>query len=438
MTLLRFPEGHVAAVRSLAAGRASSVSDRERVSHVVRRLSIGANALDVSNSATVEEAIATTLDLTADPAPMPEFEAPADFEAARTPRDIQIPLRHWLEQMVVSPRRIEERLVWFWHDHFATSFRKVRIPYLFWQQHATVRLHATGRFDELLRAIARDPAMLDYLDGRTNRADAINENFAREVMELHTMGVGNYSQDDIVAAARAFSGWVMVPGGAERHRVANAKPWSAAFVPVRHDDGEKTLLGVTGNHDMDDALDIILEQPATATTVAAKLYEEIVGLRPDAATTERLGTIFRTEWQVMPLIEAIVADPAFVSDEAIRARVRNPLERLVGVVQGIETIPEAGRMAGAILERVGFVPFVPPNPAGFPGGARLLGPYQLAHFLDIAGIVARPAPDYSVDELFARLGLFDVSDTTRQVVAAAPNPLSRIALAASSPEYALT
>lgn len=438
MTLLRFPEGHVAAVRSLAAGRASSVSDRERVSHAVRRLSIGANALDVANSSTVDEAIATTLDLSAEPASMPEFEAPADFDAARNPRDLQIPLRHWLEQMVVSPRRIEERLVWFWHDHFATSFRKVRIPYLFWQQHATVRLHATGRFDELLRAIARDPAMLDYLDGRTNRAGAINENFAREVMELHTMGVGGYFQDDIVAAARAFSGWITVPGGSDRRRVADAKPWSAAFVPVRHDDGVKTLLGVTGNHDMDDALDIILEQPATATTVAAKLYQEIVGLRPDAATTERLGTIFRAGWRVMPLIEEIVADPAFVSDEAIRARVRTPLERLVGVVQGIETIAEAGRMAGAILDRVGFVPFNPPNPAGFPGGPRLLGPYQLAHSLDVAGIIARPAPDYAVDELFARLGLFDISDTTRQVVAAAPDPLSRIALAASSPEYALT
>jgi len=189
---------------------------------------------------------------------------------------------------------------------------------------------------------------------------------------------------------------------------------------------------------MDDALDIILEQPATATTVAAKLYQEIVGLRPDAATTERLGTIFRAGWRVMTLIEEIVADPAFVSDEAIRARVRNPLERLVGVVQGIETIAEAGRMAGAILDRVGFVPFNPPNPAGFPDGPRLLGPYQLAHSLDVAGIIARPAPDYAVDELFARLGLFDISDTTRQVVAAARDPLSRIALAASSPEYALT
>jgi len=189
---------------------------------------------------------------------------------------------------------------------------------------------------------------------------------------------------------------------------------------------------------MDDALDIILEHPATATTVAAKLYEEIVGLRPDAATTERLGMIFRTKWQVMALIEEIVADPAFVSDEAIRARVRNPVERLVGVVQGIETIPEAGRMATAILDRVRFVPFNPPNPAGFPGGPRLLGPYQLAHSLDIAGIIARPAPDYTPDELFARLGLFDISETTRQVVAAASNPLSRIALVASSPEYVLT
>ncbi len=436
--LLRFPESHVAAVRSMAASGTSSVSDRERVSHVVRRLGVGANALSVSEAATIDDAIASMLDLRTPPAPMPGFEPPTDIESARTQQDIQIPLSHWLEQMVLSPRPIEERLVWFWHDHFATSTRKVRFPYLFWQQHATVRQHGIGRFDELLGAIAKDPAMLDYLDGRTNQATAINENFAREVMELHTMGVGGYSQDDVVAAARAFSGWVVAPGGDDRRRLPDAEPWSAVFVPVRHDTGQKTLLGVTGNLDMDDAIEIILDQPATATTVAAKLHEEIIGLSPTAVTRQRLGAIFRADWQIMTLIEEIVADPIFVSDAAVRSRVRNPVERLVGIVQGIETHPQVGRTSMAILNRVGFVPFSPPNPAGFAGGARLLGPYQLAHSLDVAGIVADPAPDYPVDEIFARLGLFDVSEQTRDVVAAPPDPLSRITLAAASPEYALT
>lgn len=436
MTLLRFPDRGVAAVRSLAAGGASSAD--ERISHVIRRLGMGASARDVFAVESVDDAIALSLDLDEPPAPMPKFEPPADLDAARTPRDIQIPLTHWMEQMVLSRRRIEERLVWFWHDHFSTSFRKVRLPYLFWQQHATVRQHATGRFDDLLRAIARDPAMLDYLDGRTNRAGAVNENFAREVMELHTMGRGNYTQDDVVAAARAFSGWVIVPGGADRRRRVDGDPWTATFVPSRHDDGTKTLLGVTGDHDMDDAIDIILDHPATAATVATKLYEEIIGLRPDESTIQRLAAIFRSDWRIMPVVEAIASDPLFLSDAAIRAKVRTPLERVVGVAQGIETSPEAGRIAFGMLDRVGYVPFAPPNPAGFSGGERLLGPYQLAHSLDVAGMVADPPPDYGVDEVLARLGLFDVSTTTHDVITAAQDPVTRITLAAASPEYALT
>jgi uncharacterized protein (DUF1800 family) len=328
--------------------------------------------------------------------------------------------------------------VWFWHDHFATSLQKVRIPYLMWQQHATVRAHATGRFDELLKAIARDPAMLFYLDGRSNEKDAINENFGREAMELHTMGRGSYTQDDVVAAARAFSGWVVIPSAdQQRRRGLTGDPWSAAFIPSRHDSDDKTLLGVTGNHDMDAALDIILDQPATATRVASKLFEELTGLAPDAATAERLGAQFRSDWQIMPLVEEIVADPVFTSVDAVRSRVRTPVERLIGVVQGVETSTRAYGTAFQALRTVGYVPFSPPNPAGFPKGSRLLGPYLLAHSLDIAGVLDDP-PDYGVDELFGRLGLFDVTETTRSVVERAPTPATRIALAAASPEYALT
>jgi len=426
----------VAALRAQVAGEPLSAS--ELIAHVVRRLGIGASARDLDAAETVEDAIERSLDLSTPPAPLPPFEPPADIQAARDPQTIQIPLGHWLEQMVVSTRRIEERLVWFWHDHFATGFRKVRIPYLMWQQHRTVRQHATGRFDELLKGIARDPAMLDYLDGRTNRAGAINENFAREVMELHTMGRGTYTQDDVVAAARAFTGWVIAPGADDRRRrVLDAEPWSAVFIPDRFDDGTKTLLGVTGDHDMDDALDIILEQPETADSVAAKLFVELTGLSPDDPTVARLGAVFRTDWDVMRLVEEIVSDPVFVSNDAVRSRVRTPVERLVGVVQGVETSTQAARAAFGMLHSVGFVPFNPPNPAGFPSGTRLLGPYHLAHSLDIGGVLAEP-PDYPVDELFARLGLFDVSNTTRQVVADAPSPATRITLAASSPEYALT
>ncbi len=127
---------------------------------------------------------------------------------------IAAPIAWWIGRMAGSDRMIEERLVWFWHDHFATSIAKVRVPYLMWQQHLTLRQHATGNYGELLHAISRDPAMLLYLDGITNAAQERNENFGRECLELFTMGRdGGYTQDDVVEASRSFTGWVVnIPG----------------------------------------------------------------------------------------------------------------------------------------------------------------------------------------------------------------------------------
>jgi uncharacterized protein (DUF1800 family) len=189
-------------------------------------------------------------------------------------------------------RLVEERLTWFWHDHFATSITKVRVPYLMHQQHLTIRQHATGSFADLLHAIAVDPAMLVYLDGNTNAAGSVNENFGRECLELFTMGIGGgYTQEDVVEASRAFSGWVVnVPG--RRRSPPGTAPWTASFVPQRHDTGTKTLLGVTGALDLPAALDVILEHPSTRRFVAARLYRELVGIEPDDATAARLGDAF--------------------------------------------------------------------------------------------------------------------------------------------------
>lgn len=415
-------------------------SDAETTSHVVRRLGVGANARVALESASTDEAIATCLDLTPPPAPLPDFPEPTDLEDATRGTGLAIPLGHWFEQMVRSPRLIEERLVWFWHDHFATGFRKVRIPYFMHLQHATIREHATGRFDLLLEAVATDPAMLIYLDGRTNQAGAINENFAREVMELHTMGRGNYTQDDVVAAARAFTGWVVTAGDEENRRRTDIplEPWSAVLIPFRRDRGPKTLLGVSGDLDLSDALQIILDQPATARFVAAKMYRELIGLEPPEKSLDRIAAAFRDGWEVMRLVEEVVADPAFISPEAVRAKVRTPVERLVGIAQGLSTHAQAGRVVFDTLRRLNYMPFGPPNPAGFATGSRLLGPYHMAHTLDLAGAIADPAPDHPTAELFTRLGLYDVTPGTWEVVDAAPSPLARIALACASPEYALT
>ena len=415
------------------------------MSHVVRRLSMGVHPDLLESLDDADAAVASALDLGASPAPALEMEAPTD------PRDrdrdaFVAAVAWWVERMRSGDRLIEERLVWFWHDHFATSLAKVRTPYLMHGQHLTIRRHASGSFAELLRAMAKDPAMLIYLDGVTNAAGRVNENFGRECLELFTMGIGGgYTQDDVVEASRSFSGWfVNVPG--RRFTRDDLPLWSSAFVPRRHDAGEKTLLGRTGNFDLDDALDVVLDHPATARFVASKLYRELIGFGPDEETAERLAAGFRPDYAILPLVEAIVAEPAFLDDSAVRSKPRTPVEKLVGLVQAVPEAtsdgiaPQAAGRVGLALRTVGYVPFVPPNVGGFPTGPSLLGPHQLLHSFDLLGALLQPSDDLfpdDVDELFGRLGLFDVSDRTLEVVSAEPEPARRFALAFTSPEFAV-
>ncbi len=411
-------------------------SRAERTSHVLRRLGLGAHPDLVDSLRGPRAAIAAALDLRAEPAAPPVVDPPPDYETARRGRMLETSLGFWLERMVASPRLIEERMIWFWHDHFATSMRKVQIGYLMWQQHLTLRRHAVANFADLLRAVARDPAMLLFLDGVSNRRGQINENFGREVLELFTIGRGAYSEEDVIASARASSGWVVnVPG--RRGASDVLAPWAAVFLPFRHDGGIKTLLGVTGRHTLDDAIDILLDHPATAEHIAVKLHTQLTGLVPRRARAKRLAKRFRDRYEIMDLVEAIVAEPAFLSEEAIRSRVRSPVEKAVGIVQGFPTHDRSPRALFAALHAIGFLPLFPPNVTGFPEGPRLLGPHQMIHTFDLAAVVDPRIGDLDADAVFARLGIHDVSAISREVIATAPDLPSRIALAINSPEYAL-
>ena len=434
-----------------------SVSDRERISHVVRRLSMGAQPDLIGQLDSTDAAISKALDLSARAPVPPPMTPPADFRAQR-PIEIVQTIAWWIDQMRTSPRLIEERLVWFWHDHFATSIQKVRVPYLMHQQHATVRAHATGSFAELLHAMAKDPALMFYLDAQTNTRGQINENFGRECLELFTMGIGGgYKQTDVVEFSRAFSGWVINVQGrrfSQRLLSLGIPAWGSGFIKFRHDDGEKRLLGKSGAFDLDGALDVILGHPSTGRFVAGKLYKELVGFQADDQTQARLGDAFARDWSIMGLVEAITADPAFTSDGAVRARVRTPIEKLVGIVQagGNQAVnlgvvrrraARAGRGAsgvGEALRTSGFIPFVPPNVGGFPKGTLLLGPHQLVHSFDLLNVLAEAPnlPDGKVDTVLARFGLFDVESETRKVLEREHDPGRRFALAAMSPEFALT
>ena len=392
-------------------------SENERISHVARRLGFGIEPEILNNSNTVDDAITATLDLTEETPEPTDLVTPIDLDSSKTPQQRQAPFRYWFTQMIEGPRRIEERLTWFWHDHFATSDRDVKMPYMMYVQHLMLRKHATGNFADLLYEVATDPAMLFYLDGVQNKVGSINENFGREVMELFTLGIGNYTEEDVLAASAAFSGWIVTPG-AERAERFEAEPWTAHFVPKRHDATTHTLLGNTGSHDAQDAVDILLDQPATAEYVGSKLYRELVGLEPDSSTTKRIADAFRRDYSIMSLVEAVIDSQAFTSNDAIRAKVRTPLERAIGLAQvyGYENLAGRTSLALRTLENLGYAPFNPPNVAGYPKGTRLLGPYDLVHGFDLTGMLPEHNTDATTTELTERLGIFDLTEGTRKVL----------------------
>jgi uncharacterized protein (DUF1800 family) len=200
----------------------------------------------------------------------------------------------WANRMLNTPRPLEEKMTLFWHGHFATSDEKVRDYRKMLKQNEMLRAKATGNFRDLLIAVAQDPAMLAYLDAAVNVKGAPNENFAREIMELFSMGVGNYSEEDIREAARAFTGW-------------NYKGLEFVINPAFHDDGIKNVLGRHGRFDGVQVIDIILSKPVTAEFIAGKLYRYFVREEISPEMRVKLGKLLRdNKYEIAPFLETLL------------------------------------------------------------------------------------------------------------------------------------
>ncbi len=424
-----------------------ATSESEQIAHVARRLGLGANPALIAASTDVDDAVARAIAPAGDAGP-PRLRIPPDWESAY--EEAYAPSERvgvwWLQQMVGSSSPIRERLTWFWHDHFAISSEKVDVGWMLWDHLTTLRTHATGNFAELVHAISIDAGMLWYLDGDANTAAETNENFGRELLELHTLGIGNYTQDDVVAASRACTGWdINFPQAQDRpgfHTNA-VEGWASYFRPENHDGQIKTFLGRRGNWQMKDIIDICLAQPETARFVAGKLFRELVGLDADEATLERLASQFSGEWgwEIMPLVEAIVAHPAFLSDEAVWSKVRTPLEKGVSLYQGFgdflpQQIWDYNKYFWTLVE-TRYYPFGAPNPAGYLKDDRLLSPSVMMQAFHLLWPLNEPDPAWTVDDVTARLGLFDLAPTTRSVLEGA-GPAELVALAFTCPEFAAT
>jgi len=320
----------------------------------------------------------------------------------------------WANQMLATHRPLEEKLTLFWHGHFATGENKVRDYRMMLRQNEMFRAQAAGTLRGLLVGILKDPGMLVYLDNGENIKQHPNENFGRELLELFSMGVGNYTERDVREAARAFTGWT--------NDVLEFK-----FDAAQHDAGEKTFLGRSGPFNGEDIIDIILEQPVTAEYVSGKLYRYFVREEVAAPVRATLGRTFRDSgYQLKPLLKQIFLSRDFYSPPAYATQIKAPVQLVVSTyrklgLQSVPTIPDFGRMTASLGQSL----FDPPNVAGWAGGRSWITPSTLLQrgnvfrevlFPNVKGFRppdrAMSATDMGVGERLAR-GM-DITEATKE------------------------
>lgn len=280
----------------------------------------------------------------------------------------------WIDLMSSTKGVLREKMTLFWHGHFACHSV---IPYFGQYLNNQLRQNALGKFSDLLMAVSKSPAMLQYLNNEQNRKESPNENFAREVMELFTMGRGNYTEDDIKNAARAYTGWRFNRNG------------EFVFAQHQHDDGIKTFLGQTGNFNGDDILNIILQQPATATFIVRKIYTWFVSGTIDEEICKSLADSFRKDYDVGKLMRNIFTSDWFYDEKNIGSHIKSPVELIVNLKRTIP-IQTNNPDAPIFVERVlGQVLFNPPNVAGWKGGKNWIDSSSLMFRLSLPGFIFR-------------------------------------------------
>ena len=363
---------------------ASGKWDFATAAHLLNRAGFGGSPATIEQLAGlgVEAAVASLVDYekipdeTTDPTwARPDTERAARFQAMRTAseeerrkmqrqdqqsqRERILELRGWwLRRMAEGPRPLQEKMVLFWHGHFATSVEKVREAYLMWRQNELFRRLATGNWLELLIEVGKDPAMLIWLDQAQSRKEHPNENFAREVLELFALGEGHYTEKDITEGARALTGWSL-----ER---ATQK---FVYRPFAHDQNDKTIFGRTGNFDGEDFLEMVVEQPQSARFITAKLWRFFAAEDPSDALNTALASLFRKSGNnFKPVLRAIFQSEEFYSPTIVRNQVKSPVQWLVGTVRVLERELPPPMVCFALTRSLGQDLFAPPNVKGWDGG----------------------------------------------------------------------
>jgi uncharacterized protein (DUF1800 family) len=369
------------------------LSQRTLIAHLLRRAGFGASQTEL------DEYTALGFDRAVDRLVRYE-QVPDEFDPEKVAFELDLDLTKiedqrllWMYRMATTKRPLQEKMTLFWHGHFATANSKVNNVGYMVRQNQFFRDHALGNYRDILRGISRDPAMLRWLDSNTNRKRSPNENYARELMELFTIGIGNYSEQDVKEAARAFTGWFV-------------KDDQFFFDAAQHDTGQKTVLGRTGNWNGDDIIDMLVGHPATARRLATKLFRFFVYDNPTQEIIEKFAQVYlRSGYDVRALVEAILRSPEFRSERAFHALIKSPMELIIGTVKalGITTLP---RDLPGVARRMGQDLYNPPTVKGWDGGMAWITTTTLLERFNLANrlITTRGRDGFAAlrDELLAQ------------------------------------
>jgi len=407
--------------------------DRERIQLLLWRAGFGATPAQVDTATATGytqavEGILNYPDEVASPPPIPAwpvapivFSSPdektnytksviATQRARNDARSIgnRMLLAWWADRLRTSLTPLQENLALFWHNHFATSLDKVDRPAYMLRQNQLLRAQGAGKFVDLLIAVSKDPAMLIWLDGQSNVKGHPNENWSREVMELFTIGIGNYTEQDVREGARASTGWILSSDG------------NVAFNPQRFDTGIKTILGQSGAFTMDDFSRLLANKPQTAKRIVHKLFLWFVGDDPtDADLAPMLDAWNQTGGEIRSVLRALFTSDAFTVERATSAHVKNPAAWSVGILRGL-AVDITGEQLVGLMAIQDMTIFRPPNVGGWPNGTAWISPSnQVSRFnlagglVTKAGLLSGKADDAFLDEIADRLGGIPIPDDLR-------------------------
>jgi uncharacterized protein (DUF1800 family) len=353
-----------AAARKAVAGAAPKAADwtsplaaeTARVTHLLRRATFGAGpdeldaAFHLGYGKLVDKLVETA---PAAPPPVPGMKGGGGF-------DLAMLQQWWVDHMLATPTPFAERMTLFWHGHFTSDSTKVGTdqPYLYWQN-LTWRKMALTDLGSMLMQVTTDPAMMRYLDLATSTGKSPNENYSRELLELFTMGAGNFTEDDVRAGARALAGW-RLPTAADNAQVGVFDKRRA------YNAGPLTFLGRTGQIDTKGVIDAIVASPATATLIVTKVVHHFVSPAPEVRYVQRLADEFRTsKYDMKTLMRSVFLSPEFISDQSYRSLIKSPTEYMVSALKALKA-PQLSKVVLDAAQNMGQTLFDPPDVGGWP------------------------------------------------------------------------